>query len=176
MSCPFSGGQRSEGMEAVPLRTVRGFVRTAICRPFFNYIQPVSNLREIRYRKHMLVLEKEKKMLLRSSRCGSTGSAASLQHRGAGLIPGPAQWLKDPVLPQLQCRSQRQLRSDPWLANSVGRRAAEKEKKRCFLKSKEGKELCGGRRMAHALHFRRRPPSASAAGRAPPLTFFGAGP
>ena len=51
-------------MEAVPLRTVRGFVRTEICRPFFNYIQPVSNLREILYRKHLLVLEKEKKCCL----------------------------------------------------------------------------------------------------------------
>lgn len=47
-------------MEAVPLRTGRGFVRTEVCSPFFNYIQPVSNLREILYRKHLLALEKEK--------------------------------------------------------------------------------------------------------------------
>ena len=31
-----------------------------------------------------------------------------------GLIPGPAQWVKDPVLLQLQQRFQLQLGSDPW--------------------------------------------------------------
>ena len=31
----------------------------------------------------------------------------------AGLTPGPAQWVKDPALPQLQ------LGSDPWPGNSM---------------------------------------------------------
>ena len=35
----------------------------------------------------------------------------------AGSIPRPAQWVKDPVLPQLWQRSQMQLRFDPWPRN-----------------------------------------------------------
>ena len=31
-----------------------------------------------------------------------------------GSIPTPAQWVKDPALPQMQLRSQLCLRSDPW--------------------------------------------------------------
>lgn len=34
------------------------------------------------------------------------GSAASLEHGDAGLIPSPAQWVKDLLLPQPQCRLQ----------------------------------------------------------------------
>ena len=34
-------------------------------------------------------------------------------------IPGPAQWVKGPALPQLRCRLHWQLRSDPWPGNSV---------------------------------------------------------
>ena len=41
-----------------------------------------------------------------------------------------AQWSKDLALPQLLCRSQLQLRSNPWNRNSVYLRAAEKEKKK----------------------------------------------
>ena len=41
------------------------------------------------------------------------GSAASLEQRDIGSIPGPAQWVKDLVLPKLW------LRSDPWPGNSM---------------------------------------------------------
>ena len=50
----------------------------------------------------------------RSSRCGAAGLVASLQRWYAGLIPGPAQWIKDPVLPEQWCRSKLRLASDPW--------------------------------------------------------------
>lgn len=33
-----------------------------------------------------------------------TGSAVSWEQWHAGLIPGPAQWVKDPMLPQLRLR------------------------------------------------------------------------
>ena len=49
-----------------------------------------------------------------SSRWGTMGSAASLEHREVGSIPGLAHRVKDPVLPQLQCGSQLQLGRDPW--------------------------------------------------------------
>lgn len=48
----------------------------------------------------------------------------------AGSIPGPVQWVKDPVLLQLWLRSQPQLRSDPWPGSSICYGAAEKEKKK----------------------------------------------
>ena len=52
-----------------------------------------------------------------SSRCGTVGSVASLQHQDdAGLIPGPAQWVKGSgiataavwitALAQIQCLAQ----------------------------------------------------------------------
>ena len=44
-----------------------------------------------------------KKESRRSSSCIARGSVASLQRQDAGLIPGPTQWLKDAVLPQLWC-------------------------------------------------------------------------
>ena len=37
--------------------------------------------------------------------------------RGSSSIPGLAQWVKDPALLPLQCRSQLWLRFDPWLRN-----------------------------------------------------------
>ena len=67
---------------------------------------------------------------LRSPLCGTMGSVASLQHQVSGLIPSLAQWDKDPALPQLQCRWQLRLRSDPWPRNSICCRAAKKGKKK----------------------------------------------
>ena len=94
----------------------------------------------------------------RSSCCGRRGSAASLQgpkekkekrtHRGAtgsvaswerwdtGLTPGPAQWVKNPALPQLQVRSRLQLRSDPYRVAKNGRKKKKEKKKRHLPKTK----------------------------------------
>ena len=66
----------------------------------------------------------------RSSRCGAMGSAASWEHWDAGLIPSPAQQVKDLVLLQLWLRSQPQLRSETWPRNSTWCRAAKKEEKK----------------------------------------------
>lgn len=45
-------------------------------------------------------------------------SETSLHHWDAGWTPHLAQWVKDPVLPQLQHRLQLWLGSDPWPGNS----------------------------------------------------------
>ena len=58
------------------------------------------------------------------------GSAASWERWDAGSIPGPAQQVKDLVLPQLWFKSQLQLRYDPWPRNSLHNREAKKEKKK----------------------------------------------
>ena len=58
-----------------------------------------------------------------------SGLMASLQHQDAGSRPRPAQWVKDPQLPKLQCRSQLWLRSDTWPGNSICRRVTKEKKK-----------------------------------------------
>ena len=61
----------------------------------------------------------------RSSCCGVTGPAVSLQHQDAGSIPGPdaqRSGLEDPALPQLW------LRSDPGSGNSICCVATKKQK------------------------------------------------
>ena len=74
------------------------------------------------------------KVEIRSSHSGTMGLVASLEPWDAGWIPGGAQWVKDLALPQLQHRSQLQLRSDPWSGNSMCLGAAKKEKKKQKLK------------------------------------------
>ena len=65
--------------------------------------------------------KKRKKGKLRSSHCSAIGSAASWDHRNTGSTLGPAQWVKDPMLLQLQLRSQLWFRSDPWPGSSICR-------------------------------------------------------
>ena len=61
------------------------------------------------------------------------GLAASWQHWDEGLTPGPAQWIKDPVLPQLQPRLQLQLGSDPWLSSFHVPQGSQKGKTKMVL-------------------------------------------
>ena len=58
-------------------------------------------------------------VLSRSSHCGTMGSMVSWEHWDAGSIPGPAQRIENPVLPQLQFGSKLWLGSDPWPGNST---------------------------------------------------------
>ena len=66
----------------------------------------------------------------RSSCCVITGSAASWERWDASSIPSPAQWVKDPALPQLWLRSQLWLGSDPWPSKSVRHGVADKGEKK----------------------------------------------
>ena len=72
---------------------------------------------------------------------------ASWEHEDAGLIPDPAQWAKDLVLPQLPCRSPLQPGSDPWPRNSMRRGAAENQPP----KTKAKKHQCLARASAQYI-------------------------
>ena len=67
----------------------------------------------------------------RSSHCGT----ASWEPWDTDSIPGRAQWVNGPALPQLRLRSQLRLGSHPWLENATCHGTAKKEKKK---KKKEG--------------------------------------
>ena len=58
------------------------------------------------------------------------GISVSVQCQVSDLIPAWNSGLKDPVLPQLQCRSQLWLGSDPWPWNSICCKVAKKKKKK----------------------------------------------
>ena len=66
------------------------------------------------------------------------GSAVFWDHGIAGLIPSPAQWVKDLALLQLQLRWQLWLRSGPWPGKSICFR--ETKKKKAKKKKKERKK------------------------------------
>ena len=72
----------------------------------------------------------KKKRKTRSSHCSTVELVLSLEQWDVGSIPGPAQWIKDLALPQLWCRSQLWLGSDPWLQKSICHRVAKKEKQK----------------------------------------------
>ena len=58
---------------------------------------------------------------------------ASPEHWNPGFNPGPVQWVKDLVLPQLWCRLQLRLRSDPWPRNSICYMVAKKNSTPAFI-------------------------------------------
>ena len=60
-----------------------------------------------------ILIESDTKLMSWSSHCGATGSVVSLQCQNTSSIPGPAHWVKEPVLPQLWYRSQLRLGYDP---------------------------------------------------------------
>ena len=65
----------------------------------------------------------------------TTGSVTSWERWDAGLIPGLAQWIKDPELLPLRSRSQLQLGSNPWpgeLHMPWSGQKRKKEKTECF--------------------------------------------
>ena len=54
-----------------------------------------------------------------SSRSGAVEMNPTRIHEDVGLTPGLTQWVKDPALPELWCRSQTQLGSDVSVAVAV---------------------------------------------------------
>ena len=74
-----------------------------------------------------------KKMIMGSSCCGTTGSVVSLQRQEAGLIPGPAQWVKRiwccHSCSGVDCNCASDL--IPGLATPYAMRRPKKKKKKC---------------------------------------------
>ena len=70
-----------------------------------------------------------------------TGSVALWERWEMGLIPSPAQWVKDPALPQLRLRLRLQLGSDPWPRSSKCHRSPPPQKKRTLLNRKNQIEI-----------------------------------
>ena len=50
-----------------------------------------------------------KRQIPRSSHCATVGTSPTRNLEVAGLIPGLAQWVKDPAFCELWCRSQMKL-------------------------------------------------------------------
>ena len=70
------------------------------------------------------------------------GSGVSWEHWDEGLIPSPAQWVRDPALLQVQLRLQLWLRSDPWPRGTpyaVGWPKQKKKKKKSVSRVETGK-------------------------------------
>ena len=74
--------------------------------------------------------KKKKKKKKRSFHCGATESVVLFAVLGCSFDPGLAQGVKDLALLQLGLRSQLQLRSDPWLGNSICHGLVKKERER----------------------------------------------
>ena len=70
----------------------------------------------------------------RSSLCDARGLAASWEHRNIGVIPHLAQWVKEPVLPQLWLRLKPRHRLDlipgPGTPYAAGHKKKKKKKKK----------------------------------------------
>ena len=76
--------------------------------------------------------KKKSKETKESSHCGSAEVNPTRIHEDVGLIPGLAQWVRDPVLLWLWCR----LNSTPSLGTCIGCGAALKTKTKTNPKNK----------------------------------------
>ena len=94
--------------------------------PYHLHLNPQSPIQETLHFSSCFLNIYTLKNYIWSYRCGTIGLAVTWEHENVGLIPGPAQWVKDPALPQLWLRSQLQLGSDPWPRNSTCHGAAQK--------------------------------------------------